>query len=1224
MSINTASDIVANKEYTLTLEAGIVTDGFNTPNDADVITFYTYDNNGPEVVSTTPAKDATNVAKTTTISVTWDETPLLASDGSAISAAAIKANGLVTVNGGVAYTASVSGLQWTLTLDAPLAENVLNTVVVMQTMVKDAVDNTQPADYTWSFTTEDRTCNPPSNFLITEDTKGTEIKFTVDFDEKGKVYYQVLPAADAAPGADDLIASGSMIEFAAGGTSAAQTVSGLVSGGAYKAYFVAVDASANANQSTIYAPAEFNTIDVVAPVVTAMEPMDGANDVAGDTDLMLWFDEEVVIGTGTVIIREVATDIAVGEIVVSAGNTVLVTTDGKTKATITTGVTLASKTAYYVDVDGGTFEDLSGNGMAPIVGMDMWSFTTKDTVAPLLVKTLPDYAAATTPIIRKGTPLLIEFNEAMKMPTGVLYVRYALAPNGVFEVVNGNELSISGDMKTFAVEMMNVPAEQDEFYVDLSELVLKDTSDNQWIDILGTDWNFIIRDETAPAIATIDPANGEEGVVIDTDVEITFTEGIFKAPDATVFTATTIKDVISLKDAAGNAVDYDATLDVVDANSGVVTVTLTPNADLTSETEYMVTISPVVDIMKNVSGEMMSSFTTKDMTAPYVTMWDPDFDTEVNPETGVVTVTFSEKIYDDILVTEEGNVVLYPIEPENIPDFFSYNAGTPIRDADDKIVGFTAGASIDFTGTISEDMMVITLTPVSGDTPLASEAWYRVLLDEDVVVDKAGNFNEEDETIFRIEDTVKPTAIAYLPWGATAAGATMSIEFNEKIALGTGNIYVRNYVNGDVIETIPVADTTVRFDDTGMIAIIKHMDFPPAKYMYVTADAGTITDASSNANPWDGIAIDAIDTWTFSTADFVKPGIVDGGLYPAPGATNVMLGTSIEITFDKEMMFNTDGIDRWMVIYNEDWTPYRTIKVDATNFTLRSITTPVYQANRILSFANANLAANNMYYVRVMEGSVKDVAGNTFAGIMDDSWSFTTGDSGAPKVVTLTPEDNATAVPHTTNLVMEFDREVLANAAGMIMLYKEEPGSLGTLIETIDPTSASVMIEGKVATITIYGVLEYETGYYVIVEPGAFTNTSVDRLPFAGITTTQGWNFRTAKLVCPEFNLVITEVEQLECSAVVDISVEPEGDYVLTLNGDTIMAGVDTIPSGSYTVIAYTSDGDCMVEEMIEVGSEPVVRNETVDTNLGEAVHYMDEESGIDTMLYQGIHVLHL
>jgi hypothetical protein len=43
---------------------------------------------------------------------------------------------------------------------------------------------------------------------------------------------------------------------------------------------------------------------------------------------------------------------------------------------------------------------------------------------------------------------------------------------------------------------------------------------------------------------------------------------------------------------------------------------------------------------------------------------------------------------------------------------------------------------------------------------------------------------------------------------------------------------------------------------------------------------------------------------------------------------------------------------------------------------------------------------------------------------------------------------------------------------------------------------------------------------------------------------------------------------------------------------------------------------------MIEVGSEPVVRNEVVDTNLGEPVHYMDEESGIDTMLMAGIHVL--
>jgi hypothetical protein len=262
-----------------------------------------------------------------------------------------------------------------------------------------------------------------------------------------------------------------------------------------------------------------------------------------------------------------------------------------------------------------------------------------------------------------------------------------------------------------------------------------------------------------------------------------------------------------------------------------------------------------------------------------------------------------------------------------------------------------------------------------------------------------------------------------------------------------------------------------------------------------------------------------------------------------------------------------------------------------------------------------------MYYVRVMGGAVVDLAGNKYAGIMDDSWSFSTEDSNNPMVVSLNPPDNSTAVDNVTNLVMTFDRFILPNAAGSIMLYKEQdPGGLGQLIETIDPTSPSVTIVDNVATIDIYGVLEYETGYYVIVQPGAFTNTSEDRLPFEGITTTQGWNFKTEKLVCDPFSLVITEGDQMECSAMVNFDIEPAGDYVLTLNGDTIPFGDTTLASGAYTVIAYTLDGDCKDEQMIEIGTDPVIRTEQVDTNLGEATHYMDEESGIDTMLFAGVH----
>ena len=1233
LSINTATDVIANKEYSLTIEAGIVTDNFNTPNTAKVITFYTFDNNGPKVTTTTPVKDATNIPVSTTIVVNWDETPVLASNGAAISAALIKSNALVTVNGTTNYTASVNGLEWTLTMDAPFAQNILIPVVVKQTLVKDAGGKTQAADYSWSFTTADLTSNPPTAFVVTENTKGTEVKFTVNFDEKGKVYYVVLPAANTAPNAADIIATGKVIEFAAAGTSAAQTVTGLTSGAAYRAYFVAVDASVNANQSTIYAPAQFSTVDVVAPVVTALAPANEAVDVTANTTLKLWFNETVVIGAGKVVIREVATDIIVETLTIAAGNTALVTTDGKTTATITRGVALSSKKAYYVEVETGTFKDLAGNSMTS-ASVGPWTFTTKDTVAPTLVKTTPLVTPVAPdpaiPLIIKGSTLSMEFNEAMKVPTtGVVYVRYVSTGN-VFEVINANALTLSADQKTFSFNLVNVPVEQTQFWVDLSSISLTDLADNAWVNTLTTnvDWNFIIKDQTPPALLTAVPANNATGIVIGTNVVLTFTEGVFKAPDATVFTATSIKDVISLKDAAGASVAYTATLTTVDANSGVVTVTLDPTADLKSETKYTVTISPVVDILKNVSGEITTAFTTKDMTAPKVSVWNPAYDTQFNPKTGVVTVTFSEAIYDDVVFTTEGNPVVVDITAANIPDFFTYHTGTITRGADNKINSWTAGAAIGFTGAISADKKVITLTPVATAVPLASEAWYRVGLLAGVVEDAAENTNAADETIFRIEDTVVPTSTLYTPQGAAANDAAMTITFSEKIQVGTGNIYVRNYANGEVVETIAVNSTNVTIDAaTGTIATIKHADFPAAMNFFATADAGSFKDISTNGNPWAGIASDAINTWKFSTLDAVPPVILPQvGLFPAPGSTNVALNTSIGIIFDKEIKLNPDLVTRWVVIYNEDWTPNQVVEVNSSNIELRPITTPVYQANRIMTIKHSNLQPSKKYFVRVSAGSVVDLAGNTFAGIMDDSWYFSTEDNNVPAVVSLSPADNATGVDNKAKLVMTFDRSILPNAAGKIKLYKEStPGQLGVLIETIDPTSASVTIDEltrKIATITLTDWLEYETGYYVIVETGAFTGTSSENWPFAGITTTQGWNFKVEKLLCDPISVVVTVKQQFECSALVNIAVETDGDYVLTLDGDTVDAGDHTLASGNYVVVALNADGDCSDTKNLTVGNTPVVKRETVETYPGEAVHYMNEEAGLDTMLMLGVHTI--
>ncbi len=611
------------------------------------------------------------------------------------------------------------------------------------------------------------------------------------------------------------------------------------------------------------------------------------------------------------------------------------------------------------------------------------------------------------------------------------------------------------------------------------------------------------------------------------------------------------------------------------------------------------------------------------MTAPKVSIWNPAYDTQFNPKTGVVTITFSEPVYDEVTLTSENNPTIIEVVSGNIPSFFNYNIGTITRDAQNKINGFSAGTAVPFSGAISADKKVITLTPAASALPLSSEAWYRVQLKPGVVEDIADNANAADETIFRVEDYEKPIATVYTPVGPTANDAAMTITFNEEVKLGAGNIYVRNYINGEVVETIAVNSNNVTLDGTSKIATIKHADFPAAMNFFATADAGTFTDASNNVNAWDGIATSSIDAWKFSTADAVPPVVIAGtGLYPVPGATNVAMNTRIEITFDKAIQLNNDGVTRWVVIYNDDWTPFQVIPVNSSNIEIKASTEPVYLPNRIMSIKHDVLEANSIYYVRVMPGVVKDAAGNLFGGIMDDSWYFSTEDDGAPSIVTLTPADNATSVSVNTQLKIVFDRSVVANAAGKIKLYKEMgPNQLGTLIETIDPTSTAVVVDERTVTVTLSNKLLYETGYYVIVDTGSFTNTSASKIPFGGIITTQGWNFTTAKQNCEPVVIATSIVDQLECSAVVKVEVETDAPaYVLTVNGDTIEAGEITLASGMYEFVVVTEEGCAPVKKVLEIEGSPLQVTDELTTYIGEKVHYMYAEAGIDTMLAAGVH----
>ncbi|MDJ0557059.1 MAG: FG-GAP-like repeat-containing protein, partial [Microcoleaceae cyanobacterium MO_207.B10] len=115
-----------------------------------------------------------------------------------------------------------------------------------------------------------------------------------------------------------------------------------------------------------------NDLDDVAPTVATFTPTDDATDIAVGENLVIDFDEDIVAGTGNIVIKQLSDNSTVETIDVTSN---LVTISNNT-VTIDPTADLAAGTDYYVEIAPGAIEDTSGNDYAGITDNTTWNFTT--------------------------------------------------------------------------------------------------------------------------------------------------------------------------------------------------------------------------------------------------------------------------------------------------------------------------------------------------------------------------------------------------------------------------------------------------------------------------------------------------------------------------------------------------------------------------------------------------------------------------------------------------------------------------------------------------------------------------------------------------------------------------------------------------------------------------------------------------------------------------------
>ncbi len=344
-----------------------------------------------------------------------------------------------------------------------------------------------------------------------------------------------------------------------------------------------------------------------------------------------------------------------------------------------------------------------------------------------------------------------------------------------------------------------------------------------------------------------------------------------------------------------------------------------------------------------------------------------------------------------------------------------------------------------------------------------------------------------------LPDLIPPTLTVVSPLDNAIAVTTtqnLTATFSENIAIGSGTISLFTATN-TLIETFTLPSSNVTVNGT-TLTINPTKDLVESTSYYVQIANTAIKDLSGNT--FAGIT-DAT-TWNFTTGDFTSPLLLVGNTFnPADEAVKIPVKTNLTISFNENIALGTGLIS----LKTSNGTLVESFDVASSqNVSVNGVTVTINPTNDLLE--------STAYYVQVAASAIKDLSGNTFAGINDaTTWNFTTGDFTAPVLGTpaFSPLDNSINVLTTQNLLVKFN-ENIALGTGLITLKLTD----GTVVESFNvATSTNITVNGNTVTINPTTDLLLTTGYYITIEATAVKDLAGNF--FSGFLDVTSWNFTT-------------------------------------------------------------------------------------------------------------------
>ncbi|WP_342565440.1 Ig-like domain-containing protein [Paenibacillus sp. FSL R7-0345] len=676
--------------------------------------------------------------------------------------------------------------------------------------------------------------------------------------------------------------------------------------------------------------------------------------------------------------------------------------------------------------------------------------------------------------------LTLTFNQKVKAANGKIYI-HSISDATPAETVLVEEIPANDSRVTVVNNEVTVNPEKDlvngtEYEVTVEANAFYDESQstgNQAIE--SGSWRFktvAAVDTAAPIAETYSPENGATGVARDAVLTLTFDEKV-----------TADNGFIKIfKSANGVTEEVDTILATTEEKVSVSgkTVTITPYNLFEYDATYYVNIDSGAfrDEAGNgyagISDSTTWSFKTieePDTTPPAVSTLSP-----ANGATGVATgtnlvVTFSEDVQK-----ATGNIELY-----NSTNVTAQPVVIPVTSQNVNIEG-----------------NVVTINP---DDNLDFGSGYYVHIADNAFKDTAGNAYAgiTNNTTWKFTTIgAPPTVSLYSPVsGATgvAKDANLVLTFSENVTKADGNIKIFNSADSvNPVMTISVNTPFVAVKDN-VVTVDLPNDLAYSSTYFVQIESGAFKGAGGSY--FAGISDST--TWKFTTVaapDTTAPTV--SAFSPENGSADVAVETNLTLTFSENVVAGEGNI----VIYNSaNNTPVATIS--AQDAVILDNVVTINPAN--------DLGYAASYYVRVGSGAFKDTAGNSYAGITNNTaWQFTTTavpDRTSPTVSTYAPESWATEVATSANLALTFSENVV-KSDGRIEIFKSTDEM--NPVVTIPANSGNVTIQNNVVTINPVNDLEYGTSYFVRITEGAFKDLAGNS--FAGITGITAWRFMTTSL----------------------------------------------------------------------------------------------------------------